>query len=158
MAQWATTPAGYMNMDEMDNVQAADFLAQMVGLTRIAISKSGFEEDDVLFLIENWERVGQLLQTATYHQNMRGVWIMSSVAPTITVRGKTSAALLEILQKLLREAGDADAETHAIVFGEAQTLMRMFVLEFRQGLKRKDPDRAKLFDSQLQHLMAMRRL
>jgi hypothetical protein len=156
MAHVVNTPDGYMNMDEQDDLEAADLLSQMIGLMRLEIAAGGFTEEDVLFLIRNWEKVGELLRSSTYHQNIRGVWLMS--APDNTTGKKTSKALLDQIQDLLRHAGDADAQMHSIVFNDTQDMMRTFVYEFRQALKRRDADRAKLFDSKLQHQITMRRL
>ncbi len=156
MAHVVNTPDGYMNMDELDDVEAAGLLSQMIGLMRLSITAGGFSEEDVLFLISNWEKVGEMLRSSTYHLVIRGVWVMG--APDNTTGQKTSKALLDQLSNLLRHAGDADAQMHSIVFNDTQDMMRTFVYEFRQQLKRRDADRAKLFDSRLQHQMTMRRL
>lgn len=156
MAKWESTPAGYINMDELDNVEAYPLIGELIEITRAAIKAGGFSQDDVLYMIKAWEKIGEKLNTATYHQNARAYWVAHG--PANDSPKKPSQRVLETLQRLQYETNDADAESHAIAFREAEKAMLVFVYEYRMALQRSDKDAWLAFHGKVQLYGQMRRI
>jgi hypothetical protein len=152
--QFEYTPAGVINQDEDDGMQAAGLVAEMIGLVRVAKSKGGFEPEDILFLVEHWVQIGEVLRSRQYNGQLSLYWFTG--ASDLEAGKKASDKLLEVLQKFSNHAMDRDAESHALYFNDAQDAMRPFVHAYRAALHKKDPDGFRLFDGKLRHLVSRR--
>lgn len=149
MSNWVTTQNGYMNTDEGDLKKAEYFLGDLIWSVRNGRKKGGYEKRDVMGMMINWFRIGQILRTPEYPRYFFLPFIRDGGTPPPPPGRKASEILLNALQRLDAYPTSAGADARAVYFAEAEKAMITFINEYRKVLAATDPATLKYFIGQI---------
>jgi hypothetical protein len=150
---YTSTEQGSIYIDTGRGDQAGEVIDGMIRKIQGAQAGGGFDQTTVLLLVDDWEQVGTILRTPTYHNQVMGYWFSTHPPP----RGgpKPSAFLtsrLGVLKKAVKVfvVSRNDIIGKVTSFNAAQEAMLEFVFAYRSALGK---DALKEFDGVLRARM-----